>query len=89
MMGATVVKLILFPAVISLCLIYGSVVPGSLAYGVVILFSTSPCAINAYILAREMGGDASLMASIITATTLLSALTIPVMMWATGALMQS
>ncbi len=87
MAATTLLKLVLFPALVSIGLIWGGVAPGSLAYGVTILFATTPCAINAYILAREMGGDAPLMASMITSTTLFSAVTIPLMMWATGALM--
>ena len=37
----------------------------------------TPTAAAAYTLAREMGGDAQLVAAIITATTLLSFLTLP------------
>jgi len=37
-----------------------------------------PPATSAYILARQLGGDAPLMANLITVLTLLSALTMPV-----------
>ena len=37
----------------------------------------APVATSAYILARQLGGDSTLMANIITLTTLLSLLTIP------------
>lgn len=47
---------------------------------VAILYASLPCAGNAYILARQMHGDAELMASIVTATTLLSVITIPLLM---------
>jgi predicted permease len=39
---------------------------------------STPTAAAGYTLAREMGGDAKLMAAIITATTLLSFLTMPI-----------
>jgi malonate transporter and related proteins len=39
--------------------------------------ASMPSAPASYVLAREMGGDAPLMASIVTATTLLSLITIP------------
>ena len=42
------------------------------------MYSSLPCAGNAYILSRQMGGDSDVMASIITFTTLFSLLTIPV-----------
>ncbi|MEH0072422.1 AEC family transporter [Pannonibacter sp. Pt2-lr] len=44
---------------------------------VVIIASAVPTASNAYILARQMGGDAKLMAEIITLQTLAAAVTIP------------
>lgn len=47
---------------------------------VAMLYATLPCAGNAYILAKQMGGDAEAMASIITFTTLLSMITMPVML---------
>jgi hypothetical protein len=37
----------------------------------------SPVATSAYILARQLGGDAGLMANIITVTTLASLVTLP------------
>ncbi|MDX2237568.1 MAG: AEC family transporter [Hyphomonadaceae bacterium] len=40
--------------------------------------ASTPTAAAAYVLAREMGGDADLMAGIVTATTLLSFLTMPI-----------
>jgi predicted permease len=44
------------------------------------VFAAVPTATSAYILARQMGGDAELMAAIITAQTLLSMLTLPVVL---------
>lgn len=45
---------------------------------IALLYASAPCAGNAYILSRQMGGDSEAMASIITWTTLLSAVTITV-----------
>ena len=44
---------------------------------VAILFAALPSASTAYVLARQMGGDAPLMAAIITLTTVAAALTMP------------
>ncbi|GGW54481.1 MULTISPECIES: AEC family transporter [Vreelandella] len=46
---------------------------------VALLFAALPTATSAYILARQLGGDAELMAAIITGQTLLAMLTLP--MW--------
>jgi predicted permease len=51
-----------------------------LAKAVMIGCGATPTAASAYILAREMGGDAKLMAGLVTATTLFSAFTIPLML---------
>lgn len=47
----------------------------------VILFAAAPASVSSYILARQMGGDARLMAAIITAETLLAFATLPVWLW--------
>lgn len=47
---------------------------------VLVIFMAVPTATSAYVLARQMGGDADLMAAIITAQTLLSMLTLPVLL---------
>ena len=44
---------------------------------VVIIASAVPCASNSYLLSRQMGGDAKLMAEIITLQTLAATVTIP------------
>lgn len=44
---------------------------------VIIIASSVPCASNSYLLARQMGGDAKLMAEIITLQTLAATVTIP------------
>ncbi len=47
---------------------------------VAILFTALPSASTAYVLARQLGGDAELMAGNITASTLLAAITLPAML---------
>jgi len=45
-----------------------------------VVFFALPCAPTAYVLARQLGGDAHLMAGIVTLQTLLSALTLPLVL---------
>jgi hypothetical protein len=47
--------------------------PSAVAIGV----ASMPSAPAAYVLARELGGDAPLMAGLVTATTLIALVTIP------------
>lgn len=51
-----------------------------LTTSVVVIFAAVPTATSAYILARQMGGDAELMAGIITAQAMISMLTLPVVL---------
>ena len=44
---------------------------------VAVLFAALPSARTAYVLARQMGGDTALMATIITVTTLVAVVTMP------------
>ncbi|OYQ81186.1 permease [Ignatzschineria sp. F8392] len=75
---AIVLKLLLMPAItIFLLKILG--VEGITA-GIALLFATMPSAGNAYILSRQMGGDSDAIASMITWSTLLSIITIPLIM---------
>jgi predicted permease len=53
---------------------------GGAAAEVALLFAAMPTATSSYILARQLGGDAPLMAGITTAQTLLSAITIPLVL---------
>lgn len=48
---------------------------------VVVMLAALPTATSAYILARQLGGDAPLMAGIISGQTLLAMISIPVMLW--------
>lgn len=50
---------------------------GPLETAIAVIFNALPSASSAYVLARQMGGDHRLMAGIITATTLVAALTLP------------
>ncbi len=51
---------------------------------VVLLCGAVPGATSSYILARQLGGDATLMASLITGSTILAAITMPLMLWLLG-----
>lgn len=53
---------------------------GETELGVVVLFTALPTATSSYILARQMGGNAPLMAAIITGQTLLAMVVLPVWM---------
>jgi predicted permease len=75
---ACLLKLAVLPALTAVgCWVLG--VTGVPA-GVAVLFNALPTAPSAYILARQMGGEARLMASIITAQVALSVLTLPVVL---------
>jgi predicted permease len=47
---------------------------------VVVLFASLPSAGSSYVLASQMGGDATLMASILAVQTLLSFLVLPLLL---------
>lgn len=51
---------------------------------ILVLFAALPTATSAYILARQLGGDHTLLATILTVETLLSALTLPVLLLLIG-----
>ncbi|ABC23977.1 AEC family transporter [Rhodospirillum rubrum] len=68
-----------------LVLLPGLTLIGALALGMdapttalCVLYAALPCSQSSYVLARQMGGDATLMATAITVQTLLSGLSIPV-----------
>ncbi len=72
--GATL-RLLIMPAVAAgMCFAIG-LSPRS--FEVAMVCVAAPVATSAYILARQLGGDSTLMANIITITTLLSLVTIP------------
>jgi hypothetical protein len=71
-----VLKLILMPALaIGLALAF-ALTGSNLA--IVAVCAAVPCSSSAYVLARQMGGDAPLLAQIITLQTILAAITMPV-----------
>jgi len=75
-------KLALLPLVTALaCVLYD--VPES-ARLIAVLFTALPTATSSYILARQMGGDARLMASIITVQTLVAMATLPAVTFLLG-----
>lgn len=76
--AVSVVKLGMLPTLMwSLCVLFGG---DALAQGLALLCGASPGAAAAYMLARQMGGDAPLMAGIIAMTTVGSALIIPILL---------
>ena len=75
---SSVVKLLLFPAVMLLiCILF---IDSPEVAQVLLLFSALPTAPSAYVLARQLGGDATLMSAIITGQTLLSMLIMPIVL---------
>ena len=73
---AVLLKLVLMPAIaVELALQFG--VTGS-NLAVVTICSAVPTASSAYVLARQMGGDAPLLAQIITLQTIFAAVTMPI-----------
>lgn len=75
---ATTAKLVAFPLMTAgLALLLGI---DGLMLQVAILLSALPTASSAYILARQLGGDAPLMAGIISGQTLLATVTIPLVL---------
>ncbi len=79
---SSLVKLLLFPmSTAGFCLLFQ--VQGE-ARAVALIFAAVPTAVSAFILARQLGGDTELMASIMTMQTVLSALTMPLMLSVLG-----
>ncbi len=74
---SSAIKLLVFPIVSVIILkLFGA---DPVTATVVILLSCLPTASSSYILARQLGGDADLMASIVSGQTLLAIITIPLM----------
>jgi predicted permease len=76
LIAASLLRLVVMPAVTA-GLAYAIGLTG-MVFHVAIVCAAAPVATSAYILARQLGGDSKLMANIITLTTLLSLLTIPI-----------
>jgi hypothetical protein len=74
-LATCVLKLVLMPAATALaCRLLG--IEGVTA-AVAVLFTACPISASSYVLARQLGGDAPLMAGLITLTTIAAALTMP------------
>jgi len=79
--AGTLLRLVVMPAVaMTLCIVMGL---RGMAFDIAMICVAAPVATSAYILARQLGGDATLMANIITLTTLLSLVTIPATLFLT------
>ena len=78
LLTSSLIKLMLLPLLAFA--LAGWVGLDSLTTSVLIIFMAVPTATSAYVLARQMGGDADLMAAIITAQTLISMLSLPVLL---------
>ena len=76
--AATGLKLLVMPAMTAATL-WAFGVEGMTA-AVALLFNASPTASSSYILARQLGGDARLMAGIFTLQTAASMVTLPVVL---------
>jgi predicted permease len=71
-------KCLLFPALVwGIAELFGL---GGLARATLVLFATMPTAPSAFILARQLGGDAALVGAITTLATLAAAGTVPLML---------
>lgn len=55
-----------------------------IARTVAVIAGAVPTAASSFILARQMGGDAPLMANLITVQVLLAVFSLPLMMWLAG-----
>jgi len=62
----------------TLCYFFGV---GGMTAQVLLIFASVPAAMNGYVLAKKMGGDAELYASVATVQTVLCFMTIPAVIW--------
>lgn len=73
--AAAAVKFALLPAItVAACLAAGLTGPAAVT---AVMFQSLPTASSAYIMARQMGGDAPLMAAIVAGQTLMAAAAVP------------
>lgn len=75
---SSVIKLVLSPVVVYFFSRWIGVAPELVA--ILLVFSAVPTAPSSYILARQLGGNADMMSAIITAQTLLSMFTLPLLL---------
>lgn len=77
-LSISAIKLILLP--VGMYYMAGLLGGDRLAQGVALLAGSAPGAAASYVLARQMGGDAPLMAGVVAFTTVGSAITIPILL---------
>ena len=80
---ATILKLLVMPAFMALALTLMGVTGD--AYAVALLCGAVPTGSGAYVLARQMGGDAPMVANILTLQVICAAITIPLVLFLAGA----
>jgi predicted permease len=81
--AGTLSRLVVMPAIAAgFCVLVGL---SGMGFDIGMICVAAPVATSAYILARQLGGDAPLMANLITLTTLASLVTIPVTLLLVGA----
>jgi len=78
LISSSVIKLAIMPIVTALIGLWLDL--ELLMISVLLLFAAMPTATSAYILARQLGGDAPLMATITTAQTLLAMISLPLIL---------
>ncbi len=79
---ATVLKLLAMPAFMAVALLLMGVTGD--AFSVALLCGAVPTGSGAYVLARQMGGDAAMVANILTIQVICAALTIPLVLYLGG-----
>lgn len=80
---ATLLKLLAMPLLMGLALTVLGVTGD--AFAVAMLCAAVPTGSGAYVLARQMGGDAPMVANILTLQVIAAAITIPLVLWVSGA----
>lgn len=76
--GVSVIKLVLLP--VAMFYVCGWLGGDRTAQGIALLAGAAPGAAASYVLARQMGGDAPLVAGVVAFTTVASAATIPLLL---------
>ncbi len=81
-LAASLLKLVVLPVLAAAALAWlGLDGPGrTVVAGTVVLYAGLPCSASAYVLARQMGGDAPLMANIISVQTVAAVVTLPLVL---------
>jgi hypothetical protein len=76
---ASAIKLAVLPAILLVAMSNADL--GGVPAGVLLLFAAAPTSVSSFVLARHMGGDYKLMASLITVQVLCGMATLPVWLW--------